>query len=122
LTQHQAQPVETPVLAFTPILSDQEVADILIMNVEWVRAHFSEIPGHERFGMYYRIHPEPFEQWLGGLDRLLDAAQAAELMKVPLSWVYANADNIPGVLRLGRYVRFRPIVFSRFLGGSKACQ
>ena len=122
MTQYQAQPVETPVLAFTPILSDEEVADILIMKVEWVRAHFGEIPGHERFGMYYRIHRKPFEHWLGSLDRLLDAEQVAALLKVPTSWVYAKADEIPGALRLGRYARFRPIVFNRFLGGSEACQ
>jgi excisionase family DNA binding protein len=40
---------------------------------------------------------------------LLDAAQAAELLNVPPSWVLdeARADRIPHV-RLGRYVRFDP--------------
>ncbi len=122
MTQYQAPSAETPVLAFTPILSDEEVADILVTTVEWVRAHFSEIPGHERLGMYYRVHRKPLEQWLGSLDRLLEADQVAALLKVPASWVYANADQIPGVLRLGRYVRFLPIIFNQFLGGSEACQ
>ncbi len=83
MTQYQTQPAETPVLAFTALLSDQEVADILIMTVEWVRSHASEIPGLERLGMYYRFHRKPIEQWLGSLDRLLDADQVAAFMKVP---------------------------------------
>ena len=43
-------------------------------------------------------------------------------MKVPTSWVYANADQVPGVLRLGRYVRFRPTIINQFLGGSEVVQ
>ncbi|HWR52592.1 MAG TPA: hypothetical protein VN428_15890 [Bryobacteraceae bacterium] len=120
--QYQAQLAETPVPAFTPLLSDEEVADILVMTVEWVRIHSAEIPGLKRLGMYYRFHSRPFEQWLGSLDRLLEAEQVASLLKVPTSWVYANADQLPGVLRLGRYVRFRPTVIKQFLGGSEACQ
>ena len=122
MTTLQAHPAEAPVLAFTPLLSDQEVADILITTVDWLRSHASEIPGLERLGMYYRFHRKPLEQWLGSLDRLLVAEQVAALMKVPPSWVYANADKIPGVLRLGRYVRFRPTVVRQFLSGSEACQ
>lgn len=40
--------------------------------------------------------------------RLLDAAQVAELLAVPKSWVYAEAraNRIPFV-QLGRYRRFR---------------
>jgi hypothetical protein len=52
---------------------------------------------------------------LGSLDQLLEAEAAAKLMRVPQSWIYANADEIPGVLRLGRYVRFRPAVIRSFL-------
>ena len=122
MTQYQAQFAETPVPAFTPLLSDEEVADILVMTVEWVRTHSAGIPGLERLGIYYRFHSKPVEQWLGSLDRLLEADQVASLLKVPTSWVYANADQIPGVLRLGRYVRFRPKVIKQFLSGSEACQ
>jgi excisionase family DNA binding protein len=41
-------------------------------------------------------------------DRLLDAAEVAELLNVPKSWPLeqARAGRIPHV-RLGRYVRFR---------------
>jgi predicted DNA-binding transcriptional regulator AlpA len=122
LTQPQAQPAGMPFLAFSPLLSDRELADILVTTVAWLRAHASEIPGFERLGTYYRFRSSAVEQWLGSLNRLLDAEQAAELMKVPTSWVYANADEIPGALRLGRYVRFRPTVFNQFLGGSEVVQ
>jgi len=94
----------------------------LVMTVEWVRTHAAEIPGLERLGMYYRYHRTPIEQWLGTLDRLLEAEPVAKLMKVPTSWVYANADEIPGVLRLGRYIRFRPTVIRPFLSGATTCQ
>jgi hypothetical protein len=122
LLQQQSQPAETPVSAFTSLLSDGELAEILVMTVEWVRSHADEIPGLERLGMYYRFHRTPIEQWLGSLDRLLEADQVAALLKVPSSWAYAHADEIPGVLRLGRYVRFRPSILRQFLGGSEACQ
>lgn len=41
--------------------------------------------------------------------QLLTADQAAELLRVPKTWVLAEAraDRIPHV-RLGRYVRFEP--------------
>jgi hypothetical protein len=122
LLQKQSQPAETPVLAFTSLLSDGELAEILVMTVEWVRAHAGELPGLERLGMYYRFHRKPVSQWLGSLDRLLEVDQVAGLLKVPSSWAYAHADEIPGVLRLGRYLRFRPSVLRQFLGGSEACQ
>lgn len=122
MTQYQAQPAKTEVLAFTPLLSDEEIGEILATTVEWVRFHSAEIPGLERLGMYYRFHREAIEQWLGSLDRLLEADQVAALLKVPTSWVYAHADEIPGVLRLGRYLRFRPTVIKQFLGGSETCQ
>jgi hypothetical protein len=63
-----------------------------------------------------------FEQWLGGLEVLLLAEEVALLLKVPKSWVYANADQIPGAMRLGRYLRFRPAVIKSFLGGSEVAQ
>ncbi len=122
MIQHQAQAVEIQIPAFQPLLSDDELADILLMTVPWVRSHAREIPGFERLGSYYRFRGSAVRQWLGSLERLLEAEQVAELMKVPTSWVYANADQIPGVLRLGRYVRFRPAIISAFLGGSEVVQ
>lgn len=118
--QLQVQRADTSVPA--PLLSDKEVASLLIMTLVWVRAHANEIPGFGRLGSYYRFRASAIEQWLGSLDHLLEAEQVAALLKVPTSWVYANADQIPGVLRLGRYVRFRPAVIKRFLGGSELAQ
>lgn len=46
----------------------------------------------------------------------------AELLGVPESWVYANAAQIPGVIRLGRYVRFRPVAVRQFITGSEVVQ
>ena len=105
-----------------PLLSDYELAEILGVKLDWVRSHAEDIPGLNRLGNYYRFHRPLVEQWLGGLDQLLKPEQVAELLKVPKSWVYANADQIPGALRLGRYVRFRPRTIQQFLGGSEACQ
>jgi predicted DNA-binding transcriptional regulator AlpA len=122
LTQVHHQLAETPLLAFSPLLSDGELADILVMTIAWVRSHATEFPGFERLGTYYRFRSAAIEQWLGSLDRLLEAEQVSSLLKVPTSWVYANADQIPGVVRLGRYVRFRPAVIKRFLGGSEVAQ
>ncbi len=50
-----------------------------------------------------------------GAPRLVDAAQAGELLGVPKSWVLgeARADRIPHV-RLGRYVRFEPVELERW--------
>ncbi len=120
--QPQSQPAETSVSAFSPFLTDTELADILVLTTDWVRAHFEEIPGARRAGMYYRFICGEVVRWLGSLEHLLEVSEVAALMKVPPSWVYANADDIPGFIRLGRYVRFRPNDIRRFLAGSEACQ
>jgi predicted DNA-binding transcriptional regulator AlpA len=122
LTLNQAQPAETPVLAFPPLLSDEEVARILVVTIDWVRSHADEIPGFERLGSYFRFRSHAVEQWLGGPDRLLVAEQVAGLLNVPETWVYANANELPGLLRLGRYLRFRPSAINAFLGGSAVAQ
>ncbi len=120
--EYQAQVGENALSSITPLLSDDELAQILRRTLEWVRCHATEIPGHERLGMYYRFHVNAVERWLGSLDPVLTANEVAGLLKVPRSWVYANADEIPGVLRLGRYVCFRPAVIKLFLGGPETCQ
>lgn len=120
--ESQLQPAETPVAAITSLLSDREVADLLQVKVDWIRSHAEEIPGFTPLGSYYRFRPKLIEQWLGSLDRLLNSEQVAKVLKVPTSWVYQNADQIPGLIRLGRYVRFRPTVINQFVGGSETCQ
>src|SRR3954447_15848027 len=121
LMQHQAQPAEAPASVFPPLLSDKELAEVLVMTSTWVRSHASEIPGFERLGSYYRFRSAAIEHWLGGLDRLLEAEQVSVLLKVPTSWVYANADQIPGVLRLGRNLRFRPDTITNSLVDRRLC-
>jgi predicted DNA-binding transcriptional regulator AlpA len=118
----QSRAAGNSVPAIQPLLSDQDVAVILGTTLDWVRSHTGQIPGFERLGIYRRFHREPIEQWLGGLDHLLKPEEVALLLNVPRSWVYANADQISGCIRLGRYVRFRPSAVKQFLGGSEACQ
>jgi hypothetical protein len=38
--------------AFEALLTDEEVAAILVVAIDWVRAHAEEIPGLQRLGMY----------------------------------------------------------------------
>lgn len=122
MTQPQNQFAKTPILTFPSLLSDKDLADILVVTTDWVRSHSSEIPGFKRLGSYFRFCCQAVEQWLGGLDRLFIADQVAALAHVPESWVYANADEIPGVLRLGRYLRFRPLMIQQFLTSSEVGQ
>jgi hypothetical protein len=96
LTQSHAALAEAAPAIFQPLFSDKELAEILVMTVAWVRSHATEIPGFERLGSYYRFRSAAIEHWLGSLDRLLEAEQVSALLKVPTSWVYANADQIPG--------------------------
>ena len=122
MTQLENQLAATPVPTFTPLLSDKDVADILVMTIAWVRSHADEIPGFKRLGSYFRFCSQEVEHWLGSLDQLFEADTVAALLCVPQSWVYANADQLPGVLRLGRYVRFRPAIIHLFLAGSEVVQ
>jgi hypothetical protein len=122
LTQLENQLAATPVPAFTPLLSDKDVADILVMTIAWVHSHAHEIPGFRRLGSYFRFCSQDVEHWLGSLDQLFEAETLATLLCVPQSWVYANADHLPGVLRLGRYVRFRPAIIHLFLTGAEVVQ
>jgi hypothetical protein len=120
--QVDCSPVQPPVRVGSLLLTDQDIASIFGVTTEWVHSHAPEIPGFKRLGSYFRFCREMVEKWLGELEPLLDAAGAASLMGVPKSWVYANADEIPGVLRLGHYVRFRPAVLLPFLQGSEVVQ
>ena len=122
MTQLENQLDETAVPAFTPLLTDSDVANILVVTIAWVRSHADEIPGFKRLGFYFRFCRQEVAHWLGSLDQLLEAERVATLLCVPQSWVYANADEIPGVLRLGRYVRFRPAVIHLFVTGSEVVQ
>jgi hypothetical protein len=122
LEQLEVHSAEAPVAANPLLLSDEDLAGILLMTTDWVRSHASEIPGFKRLGSYFRFSRRAIEVWLGALDPLLDAERAAELMNVRRSWVYANSDEISGVIRLGHYVRFRPAILLPFLNGTEVVQ
>ncbi|MGA3161957.1 MAG: hypothetical protein ABSC77_12135 [Terracidiphilus sp.] len=86
-TQFEMQPAKTPFLGFSPLLSDDDLAGILITTTDWVRSHAREIPGFKPLGCYFRFCSQDVEQWLGSLDPLLVAENVAELLHVPESWV-----------------------------------
>jgi predicted DNA-binding transcriptional regulator AlpA len=109
-------------LVSIPVLSDDQLAVLLNVTREWVRSHKGEIPGFFELGVYIRFRVSDVVEWLGSLDPLWDATEVARLMQVPTSWIYANADSVPGVVRLGRYIRFRPSVLKPFIGMSETCQ
>jgi hypothetical protein len=121
-TRFQDEVAGTQVPAFLPLLSDVDLAGILGMTTAWVRSHAGDLPGFRRLGCYYRFCRHAVEHWLGSLEPLLDAERVAELLLVPNSWVYANADEIPGALRLGRYLRFRPAMIRSVLNNSEVVQ
>jgi excisionase family DNA binding protein len=46
---------------------------------------------------------------------LATPTEVAKMLRVPTTWVYSHQNEIPGLLRLGRYVRFRRTAIERFL-------
>jgi excisionase family DNA binding protein len=48
-------------------------------------------------------------------DVLATPAEVAKMLRVPATWVYAHQNELPGLLRLGRYVRFRRTSIEQFL-------
>ena len=93
MPQDQSNRAEMPISALPSLLSDKDLADILVMTIDWVRSHACEIPGFKRLGSYFRFSSRAVEQWLGSFDPLFVVDQVAVLAKVPESWVYANADE-----------------------------
>jgi hypothetical protein len=49
------------------------------------------------------------------IECLATPAEVARMLCVPVTWVYAHQRELPGLLRLGRYVRFRRTVIEQFL-------
>ena len=50
-------------------------------------------------------------------SRLLTVKQAAQRLQVPVSWVYERTrhDAMPGLVRLGKYVRIRETDLENFI-------
>lgn len=117
-THSDAAPFAMPLQE--PVLTKAELAGLLRVSVTWVTAHSNEIPGVFRIGSMLRFRRVDIENWLGGLSHLLLPEDVAGLLRVQTNFVYYHADKVPGVLRLGRYIRFRPTPFHAFLNGSEA--
>jgi len=79
------------------------------------RLHSSMIPGTFRLGRNLRFRRAVIEEWLGGTSTLLKLEEVSEILRVNTSWVYTRADQIPGVMRLAYYVRFKPSMLLAFL-------
>jgi predicted DNA-binding transcriptional regulator AlpA len=104
------------------VLNKTEAAALLSVPTTWVATHSEAIPGAFRLGRNLRFRRAVVEEWLGGSSPLLKPEQVAEILRVNTSWVYAHADQIPGVMRLGYYIRFKPSMLLAFLNGSESCQ
>jgi len=53
---------------------------------------------------------------------LMTPDEVARVLRVHRSWVYAHQQELPGFVRLGRYVRFRRIAIEEFLRQKFPCQ
>ena len=105
-----------------PVFDKAELTELLRVPITWIATHAESIPGMFRLGRYLRFRRLAIEEWLGSLSPVLKPEETARILRVPTSWVYSHADEIPGVLRLGYYVRFRRSIIEAFLGGSETCQ
>jgi len=53
---------------------------------------------------------------------LMTPDEVARVLRVHRSWVYAHQQELPGFVRLGRYIRFRRIAIEEFLRQKFPCQ
>jgi hypothetical protein len=49
--------------------------------------------------------------------RLLMAAEVAARLSVPVSWVRKHGGELPGVVRLGKYIRWESARLDQFIEG-----
>jgi len=121
LTQKHCEAGQVSLPLLDAVLNKAETAKLLSVPATWVATHSSMIPGAFRLGRNLRFRRTMIEEWLGGMSPLLVPEQVAEILRVNTSWVYAHADQIPGLIRLGHYVRFKPSMLLTFLNEG-ACQ
>ena len=50
-------------------------------------------------------------------NALATPVEVAKMLRVRPTWVYAHQEELPGLLRLGRYVRFRRAAIKEFVEG-----
>jgi hypothetical protein len=115
LTQTYSEPSQSTPPLRDAVLNKAEAADLLSVPVTWVATHWTLIPGAFHLGRNLRFRRAVVEECLGGSSPLLLPEHVADVLKVNKSWVYSHADQIPGVIRLGYYVRFKPAVLMGFL-------
>ncbi len=77
------------------------------------------MPGQREPRAFTPVQVAP--DYRAGDDRLLVAAEVADLLQVTTGWVYAETrrHRLPHV-RLGRYVRYRRSTIERFLADAEA--
>lgn len=121
MTQTHSEAGQVNLQLLDPVLNKTEVASLLSVPTTWVATHSIMIPGAFRVGRNLRFRRVVIEAWLGGTCPLLKPEEVAEILRVNTSWVYAHANQIPGEMRLGYYVRFKPSTFLAFLNEG-ACQ
>lgn len=115
MTQAQSEAGQLDVLLLDSVLNKTEVASLLSVPPRWVATHSDAIPGAFRLGRNLRFRRAVIEEWLGGSSPLLKPEQVAEILRVNTSWIYAHADQIPGLMRLGYYIRFKPSMLLAFV-------
>src|SRR6185437_13776601 len=114
LTQTRSEAAQFTLPLLNAVLNKTEAANLLSVPVTWVATHWTKIPGAFHLGRNLRFRRALIGEWLGGSSPLLPPEQVADILKVNKSWIYAHADQIPGVIRLGYYVRFKPAVLMGF--------
>jgi predicted DNA-binding transcriptional regulator AlpA len=122
MTQTHSEAGQLALPLLDSVFNKAEVAHLLSVPATWVATHADVIPGAFRLGRNLRFRRAAVEEWLGGGTPLLEPRQVAEILRVNTSWVYAHADQIPGVMRFGHYVRFKPSALHAFLNESETCQ
>ena len=60
---------------------------------------------------------QPTPRVLPEAEALLTAPELAERLRVPLSWVRKHGKDLPGLVRLGKYVRWSATELDRFIAG-----
>jgi hypothetical protein len=115
MTQTHSEAVQLNLPLLDAVLNKTEVATRLSVPITWVATHTEAIPGAFRFGRNLRFRRGVVEEWLGGMSPLLKPEEVSGILRVNTSLVYAHADQIPGLMRLGYYVRFKPWVLLAFL-------
>lgn len=118
-TQTKTGQITFPLL--DSVLNKTEVSNLLAVPETWVATHSDLIPGAFRLGRNLRFRRAVIEEWLCGTSPLLKPEEVGEILQVNTTWVYGHADQIPGVIRLGYYVRFKPSMLLAFLNEG-ACQ